>query len=242
MTTRGTRHRFVILAAFVLLALAAVLGTATAALAEGPGNMIQGTVTGRVDGVASPLSDIWVGVVNPDGSYAGWMYTGGDGTFSVGDLAPGSYTVWYYDFLGVYCPEYWDDQYWPATGNVITIQGRHKVVTADALLDRASYIYGTVTKGTHPVDYAYVWLYVQKADGSWELSSLAGAASDGTYVFGKTRPGRYIVGFSEPLTTGPVIFYPGVNSMAKATVLELGIDGTVLTGIDGKLPARDKVQ
>lgn len=149
---------------------------------------LSGTVTRRDTGV--PLAGTTVMIYGGFGYYVTETQTAADGTYSVGDLAPGTYRAWaraggFVDELydGVSCPAYfYCDPYYD--GTPITV-GSGVTGGIDFSLAPGGSIAGTVTEsGTGDPLQGYVELYgatgylltstTTAVDGSYELAGLPG--------------------------------------------------------------------
>jgi hypothetical protein len=112
---------------------------------------------------------------------------------------------------------------------------------APAQAEGTGSISGTVVSGASraPMSGVYIWLYKQKADGSWPATSPGWgtpdvslfSAADGTWTSGPVPLGNYRVRFFT-IHTGSQ-WWQYVATFDLATTLTLSYDGQAITGIDG---------
>ena len=171
--------RLAVSASLVSALVAAGLGAGPAASAST--GSISGTVTRAADGAAMS----WTGVTAYRQAEGGWeyaTYTETDGgAYTLGDLAPGSYRIFFegdWDLAG----EYWPDAPASSSADVVVAAGG-AVAGIDAALDLGGQIAGTVTReGGAPVRGALVRARQQDLNGDYVTVSTASTSSGGDFM------------------------------------------------------------
>jgi 5-hydroxyisourate hydrolase-like protein (transthyretin family) len=199
--------------------------------------MISGTVT---DGSGNPLGDIHVGVFLQNGTewdYKGSEWTGLDGTYIVGDLQAGTYTVVFSDYSNHYLQEFYDDaaDFEGATPLVLAdgeLAGDIDAVLQDAPLTG---IAGTVTEegsGT-PLDGVNVTVFSH--DGAdWQMWAATDTGMDGRFEIRLPNPGVYRVRFWGAGGLYRTEFYNNADSIGSADDITVD-EGVLTTGIDAAM-------
>ena len=203
-----------------------------------PAAAIAGTVTATGGG---PLTNVSVTVTGADGSsYFGW--TGTDGTYTVGGLRSGEYTVCF-DPTNVqggavagYLAECFDDQPDIGTATPVAVSAPD-TTRADAVLAEAGGIVGQVT-GSDGAPLAGV--AVSASPTSTAGFGFAITEADGSYRINGLRTDDYTVCFDtssvhEPAPTGYVAeCYDNLPFNFAGTPVSVTI-GSVTSGIDAQL-------
>jgi hypothetical protein len=168
--------------------------------------------------------------------------TGPDGSYSSGTLATGEYAV------RASAVGYTSAYFGGATIELATPVTVLRAVTAAASFsleaeqtEAMGSISGIVVSGASrvPMSGVFIWLYKQKADGSWPATSPGWgtpdvslfSAADGTWTSGPVPLGNYRVRFFTTHTGSQ--WWQYVTTFDQATTLTLSYDGQTITGIDG---------
>ena len=222
-----------------ILTLTALL--CLAILAPTPANAATGSIAGTVTdaSTAEPIEGVEV-CAEPvgeeeEGSNACGL-TETDGTYFIGGLAPGQYTVWfwagsefefqYYDGAGT----------WSEADPVEVLSGAN-TAGIDAGLQKAAGIEGTVlaTEDGLGVEEVEVCAY-PVAEAEENFFECGYTDSDGSYAINGLGPGNYKVEFWAGFTGRRLAyqFWDHQNRFAEADVVELA-EGERRTGIDASL-------
>ena len=208
------------------------------------GSTITGTVTG-LDGT-TPLADIWASAFLLTEQGREWMgdgLTGTDGAYTISGLPTGSYVVEFWDDLGRYCPEYYDDAADLDSATEIEVPRGGSASGIDASLPLCSTITGTVTgpDGVTPLGEIVVWAYTWSDEG-WDPAGRRLTGPDGTYEMGGLAAGNYRLQFVD--WSGEYVDEVYDNMVSQT--LEAGTDIVVpveglVTGIDASLTIASKI-
>ena len=149
------------------------------------------------------------------------------GSYVIGPLIPGSYTVAFNDFEGRYAPEWYDDANNAESATPVVVADGEAVVGIDAQLSTGGSISGTVTDGAgDPLAGVYVSL-----GPSYAAAAVTGA--DGSYQIGALAAGSYTVRFEGDIGYFTEWFDDAPDE-ASATPVVVGRD-QVVSGIDAQL-------
>ena len=202
---------------------------------------ISGRVTLAAGGASSDPDYISVIVSSADG--AGWTSQGyvggGDLSYSVGELPPGSYTVQFVpqdSASAVAIGEYWDNRSTAATATKFVLSAGQVKTGVNAELARSSTITGLVKDAAgQPVADSYV--QAKSADGKIDLLAKTGA--DGSYQVGGLSAGSYSVTFDRASGGSKSVYAQQYwnNSYGTPTPLAVGaaavvpnVNATLATG------------
>ena len=210
-------------------AVTATLGLTTTEInaALRAGYLISGTVTG-----SGPLEDVYVAVYRGNDYYdTAYTYTGSDGTYRVGPLAPDQYRV-YFGAWDMHASLWYSNSAHFAGATAINLTGDMANVNAE--LPIGSALTGTVTgPGGSPLAGAYVYVYPAGSG-----MSIADSSTDAQGRYAITpwlAPGPYQIYFSAP--TGHVSeWYDNKSSQMVATIIT-ATGGVTLTNINAELAA-----
>jgi hypothetical protein len=150
-----------------------------------PGGLILGTVT---DAAATSLELIEVRVFTP-GSLSVATSTAADGSYRIGGLESGNYTIRFTDPGGVFATEFYDDQPSDSTAEAVVVVDGGAAAIVNAELAIAGSISGTLRANG-----------VLVSDGGVQACRLGVCESaimmgDGTYTIDGLIPGDYLVSF-----------------------------------------------
>ncbi|HEY5111018.1 MAG TPA: carboxypeptidase regulatory-like domain-containing protein [Acidimicrobiales bacterium] len=204
------------------------------------GATISGTVTGSS---GAGLSGVCVNAITVSGSYAGFARTGSDGTYTLGGLAPGSYTVEFSSGCGSgnYLSQYYNDttagasSFSGATPIAVTVAT--PAVGINAVMSVGGTISGTVTDSSGAgLSGICVYPFSNGSFGPGVYSS-----SNGTYTLTGLAPGSYTVYFT---TCGAGNYVPewyngsttGASSSSGATAVAVTVASPAV-GIDAVMNA-----
>jgi hypothetical protein len=208
---------------------------------------LDGAITAASDGAPLPGATVELYRRSLDGSWpavpAVALTTAADGTYASGALLAGSYAV------KASAPDYeaafFGGPTIDAATPVLVVRAGSEAAPIALPLDPppTGAIQGVVVSGAGrvPQANAYVWLYLQNADGTWPPTSpgwgtptrTVYTAADGTYDSGPLPLGNYKVRFFTVHAGSQ--WWQYVTTVDSATVVTLSTDGEVLTGIEGWL-------
>jgi len=219
--SRFVRRACALVAIVIMVAVPAGTIPAYASLATG-------TITGRfIDADGNPLSQVFVSASGSSGG-GGFGVTAADGSYTLGDLSPGSYTV------AFQLPESGLTQW--AHGKTSAANADQFAVTAGAttvvderLLPTGSMSGRLTDSGGNPVPSASVAAF--PADGSGN-SLFTTSGPDGRYTFPRIFPGSYKVEFRPP--GGAADWAHQKRGFDTADVFTVVVGGT--TTVDEQLP------
>lgn len=168
-------------------------GAATGINAElAVGGTVSGTVT-RTDG-GSPAEGVQVEVQAENGGIVGQTHVGADGTYQIGGLATGAYTVHFQSFSDPsLAAEYWEDARTLAAATRVDVTAGQAVSAIDASLETAGHLSGTMTKAVDGVTLGGYVNVTEAATGDHVAS--AWVQQDGIFDIA-VAPGTYNVKFS----------------------------------------------
>ncbi len=228
----GAGYRSVFSGYRAVLALLLVFGFAALApqafAAPIPGT-ITGTVTAATGGAQLSGISVQSYVQNVSG---GWDFsasavTGALGAYTLSDLAPGTYRVFFYDSAGAYLGEYYDGSHTEAGATDVLVVSGVTESNIDATLDLAGHIAGTVTElaGGTPLDGIEVNVYAF-VDGAWVSFGWMNTDVNGFYDFGGLPTGLYRVQFIDRNLVYAPEYYSGAFSADAATAVAVIAPGT----------------
>jgi hypothetical protein len=225
------------LATDVVVAAGEVTSGISGSLGQGPPGAIAGTVT---DGAGAPLTGIEVIVYDEDFEPEATVSTLSDGTYEVGDLYRGRYSVEFRDPAGIYPGEAYDDVANIGLATPITV-GDSTVFGIDAVLDGAGSgpggggIRGAVVDATtgQPIE----GIRVRCVDELFGFvpECTAHTTADGSYQLAGFLPGgSYFVKFSAPNGGWADEWYDDVIQIQAATPVSV-VEGAWSDGVDAAL-------
>lgn len=189
---------------------------------------ITGTVT-RAD-TGDPVEDVWV---YASGNSFGEISTAADGTYTLDELEPGDYIVWFMDYSDRnLVTEYWNDVYDWNSAQPITVAAGTPVANIDAELEVAGSISGVVTRADTATTISGVQMYFD-GPASYQIST----GLDGTYTSPAMVPGDYTVK-AVPVSDTTLLpaFWENASSEDDATHVNIP-GGTSVADIDFALVA-----
>jgi hypothetical protein len=211
-----------------------------------PAGSISGTVLGGRR--ATPQANVCVAVVpvSPNTS-PDFTATNARGGYQIGDLAPGTYKVFFGDmfcpFAGAgYAPQWYNDQTSQATATDVKVTAGGDTKKIDATLGADGAITGTVTSRHHaPVAGECVTATPVDPVPDPEFGSvlhpvIGVTAADGTYTLVGLLPGKYTAKFSTGCgdTGFQTQWWHDSTSAGGAAVITVPANTTV-TSIDARL-------
>jgi hypothetical protein len=216
----------------ILLCLAALAPT----VAEAATGSIAGTVTDA--STAEPIEGVEV-CAEPAGEEEGSGACGlteTDGTYFIGGLAPGQYTV------GFWAGREYESQYYDGAGtwseaDPVEVLSGASTAGIDAELQQTAGIEGTVTATEDGLGVEEVEVCAYPADAAEEnFFECAYTDSDGSYAIGGLGPGNYTVEFWAGFTGRRLAyqFWDHQSRFAEADVVALA-EGERREGIDADL-------
>lgn len=198
MAAGGKDRRRVVRALRRAVLPAALISALIATPALAATGAVSGTVTGPV---GQPLSGAAVTVTTSGGAQAWFGSTEADGTYTVGSLPSGAYTVTF--AAPGYLTQYYSGAASAATATPVSVTDGATTAHVDARLAQSGSIAGTVTDADG-APLAGIDVTVSDAAGD-EASTRT--AADGTYSVGSLSAGSYAVKFApDPAVAG---FDPG---------------------------------
>ncbi|WP_395244399.1 carboxypeptidase regulatory-like domain-containing protein [Agromyces sp. MMS24-K17] len=172
--------------------------TFTAAFELNDGGAVTGTV---VDDDGAPVAGVDV-TAEHAGSAEHWIApvtatTGADGSYRLGGLEPGDYTVGFTDFDGTFGQQYWQGATDRSAATPVAVEPGVVVEDIDASLAPGGSLSGALTEladgESAPADRAYFDVLRKTPAGSWERVTSGTSAADGTYAVAGLAPGEYTV-------------------------------------------------
>jgi hypothetical protein len=191
---RGHRSRTAFIAVLaVLSALLVVLGHASSARADGGTASVSGTVTDA--STSSPIGGIAVAIHSQDYSYYDSTITAADGTYTLGTIPTGSYTLAFQSYSGVnYVQQCWhEDSCQDENQTYFAVTDGQALTGYGAALAPGATITGIITNAAgDPVPNVIVSLNSTNGVGD------TGASTDnaGTYSVAQLPAGQYQVDFT----------------------------------------------
>lgn len=200
------------------------------------GAAISGTVSAAESGEG--LSDVEVSAISSEGTVAGHARTGSDGTYTIGGLAPGDYTVEFEPTQSKYVGQYYEDAAGAESARVLTLAGGETKEGVNAALSIGASISGQVTSAQTHEAAAGVKVHVTDSENGVAVNTSTG--EEGTYTVQGLPAGSYTVQF-EPAASGEVAqFYRGASTADGAQAVNL-TEGEAEEGIDAELAAAGSI-
>ena len=195
----------------------------TVALGEGgdPGGLVELTVVG----IADPARTVTVG---------------GDGTYSIVGLPPGTYEVGAFDPEGLHKPQWWQGAPKREAATPLSIAAGSSTTNISMRLAAAGVISGTVTgpRGAALSAEADLSAVLYRDDARVASTPVA---ADGTYFFGALDAGDYKVDFRDEGGVYYSEFYGGSPDLAGARVVRVAA-GAATSGIDMALTLIQRIE
>ena len=172
-------------------ALALALGGVTAAAAEDP--VVAGSISGTVvrDDDGTPVAGVTVSADGPTGAS---VTTDSTGTYTLPNLAAGSYIVSFFPEGTDLKREYWKDASDYSQAIPVVVGEGEAVSAIDASLVQGGSIQGIVTREDD--GSAIAGAEVQALDSNNEIVAAATAGASGEYILGGLPTGSYRVRFA----------------------------------------------
>lgn len=182
--------------------------------------MLQG---GTISGTISPLSFAIVTIMPTGGQNVAGSTISFDGTFSVGGLAPGTYTVSINAQMSGFIPE---------IINGVSVSGTNTTDTGTTFLTPGGSITGTVRNSSLALLQNIVVMAFDAASGAYVGGDVS--AEDGTYTVSGLATGSYKVQFLTCDNGYVSQWYNGQTTQGNATPVSV-IAPDPTSGIDGTL-------
>jgi 5-hydroxyisourate hydrolase-like protein (transthyretin family) len=206
----------------------------------GRGGIVSGTVTAASNG--ADVAGITVTVYDSNGYGLGSTMTRQDGTYAVGGIPTGSYTVGFAVPAGGtvnYLPQYYDNAASASSAASVAVTAGQTTTGINAALQSGGQITGVVTDAAtgKPVQNASVELLTD----SYYFAASTMTDSNGDYTFSGLQSGTYQVAFS--IGDGEYLAqnYNGQNAYSSYTNVTVA-QGSKTAGIDAALDAPAQIQ
>ena len=187
------------------------------------GGSISGTVT---DESATPIAGAWVNASSVTCCGSGYAVTAADGTYTITDLAPGSYVVQVYS-ASPHAPEYYNGTYDYNVATHVSVMSGLTAPGIDFALAIGGSITGTVTDGSSvPIAGAAVEASGVTCCGGYGNTTTA---ADGTYTITGLLPGNYRL--SAVASGYASEYYDGTHDYNAATQVGVSL-GMTISDID----------
>ncbi|WP_308287726.1 carboxypeptidase regulatory-like domain-containing protein [Cryobacterium sp. 1639] len=165
------------------------------------GSSISGRVTSDArDGEA--VADVYVQAYTQvtDGDYTYFDYAGSastteNGSFTVKQLEPGTYTLRFRPNSGNDLAEWWNNQPSQTSADTFAVAADEAVTGKDAGLSAGATITGTVVSDGDTAPLANIEVTAVNAEGSYEESTSTDES--GNYTIGNVKPGDYTLRFQD---------------------------------------------
>jgi len=200
---------------------------------------LSGTVTDVTNG--SPLSSAWVYAYRYRASDGQWSYDGGAqtsgaGTYTVADLPPGTYRVYFY--RSGYVTEWRHDQYEASAAYDLTVGSDEHLTGIDEALSPGTTISGTVrTSGGSGASSVLVSaLRFDPAYGVWKPATSTYTNGSGQYTLNQLGDYPYRILFRDPSERYLSEYYDDAATAEAGTPVPVA-GGTPVTSIDATLAA-----
>jgi protocatechuate 3,4-dioxygenase beta subunit len=238
----------VIIASFLTLQAAPLIGESGATTThhqlpakqhDTPHDNSTGSISGTVTSTTGVLGEICVQAQTTGGSFGGAATTASDGTYTISNLSPAAYTVWFSDCnnIGGYSGRYYDDT---TFGTSLYSSAAPVVVTAgitsqnvNVTLATGGEVTGTV-KDTSGNPIAGICVSVNSGSGGYGGQPTG---ADGTYLVSGVPSGSYTVQFYDCSDSGWATAYyetgqtDGTSSFTNATSISV-TSGQPTSGIN----------
>ena len=194
-----------------------------------PGFSISGTV--KAPGGATAVANVCVSVDDTAGYAVNSAETAPDGTYQVGSLPAGTYSVYFDPTCGrtqasAYAPQYYDGAVAASAAKTVDVPA--DVSGVDAQLVDGATVSGTVT-APGAANYAGICTYAIGPDGAVSEEAVTSAA--GTYRLADLPPQAYTIRFDPTCSTGYGSYF---GPQVYPQRLQLS-PGESLGGVDGTL-------
>jgi protocatechuate 3,4-dioxygenase beta subunit len=155
----------------------------SSATAKAQTGSIHGQVTEVTEGTAAGpgIVDFWVDAYDLDGNWIAEAQTDSDGLYTIVDLVPGAYKIFFYGLKTIYIGEWYDDQADFADAEPVQVVSGTQTNLDPAALTVGGKISGIINDSNgDPV--ADVLVEVYDANYKWIGYSSAPTGADGTYT------------------------------------------------------------
>ncbi|MFC6150969.1 MULTISPECIES: fibronectin type III domain-containing protein [Mumia] len=192
------------------------------------GSSISGKVSLPTGGTARDVdvtAYVWSDEVGWDWAANGEVRS--DGTYTLGGLGPGTYTLGFYPHSGMYARQYWKGRGSVDNADRIEVGRSAHLTGKDVTLARAGSLSGVVRGASGPLADVNIDVYAQNAvTGAWSSAESGWTEEDGSYTVTGLQPGTYRVGFQDYEGVHAQELYDDSPSLSDATTVTVTAGGT----------------
>ncbi|HEV3093511.1 MAG TPA: carboxypeptidase regulatory-like domain-containing protein [Solirubrobacteraceae bacterium] len=221
--------------------VAVMAGTVTSGIntALATGGTITGTLTDAIGGHA--VSGVEVEAIASGGGSSGYEVSGSDGTYRIGALAAGSYTVEFVPYTSAYSAystQYYNGATSLSSATPVSVSLGRTTSGIDGTLSGGGSVSGTVDGGSSSSLLSGVSVSLYST--SYQYYGTATTDASGGFFFGGLPAGSYIAYFNSPNSGYMSEYYGGTTNESSATSFTVTA-GQATTGISATLPAYGSV-
>ena len=222
---------------------AITVGTATTSTginaALVPAASISGTVTD--DTTNQPVGEITVEAFQGS-TLVGSALTQSNGTYTVLDLAPGSYTVEFapQGYGSQYATQWWNDVSSQSQASAVALTAGQQLLSINAALEELGSITGTVTAATGGAPLSDICVDVFLASDIYDSVSDSCSETNGNYLVTGLATGTYVVEFTDPNGNYSQQWYNGAATAESASPIEIST-GNQTTGVNAAMATAGKI-
>ena len=213
-------------------------GTVTSGInaALATGGTITGTLTDAIGGHAVG----WVAVeaISSGGGSSGYEVSGSDGSYRIGGLSAGSYTVEFVPYTSAnsaYTTQYYNGATSQSSATPVSVSLGQTTSGIDGTLSGGGSVSGTVDGGSSATPLSGVSVYLYSTSYQYYYGT-ATTDANGSFFFGGIPAGSYVAYFNSPNSGYGSEYYGGATNESSATSFAVTA-GQATTGINQTLPA-----